>query len=65
MVNLKLEMLIKDGGLNLLLLDIDSETGRISWNIRLFPNFEELFDNATDLVKLLKVFILKLKQMIN
>jgi hypothetical protein len=39
-----------DGGIESTITDIDSETGRISWDINYLPDFEELFANATDLV---------------
>ena len=39
-----------DRGVESTITDIDSETGRISWDINYLPDFEELFTNAADLV---------------
>ena len=43
-----------DGGIESTVTDIDSETGRISWDINYLPDFEELFTNAADLVNTAK-----------
>ena len=42
------------GGVKSTIKDINKETGGISWSIEYIPNFEELFDDATDLVKTAK-----------
>ena len=53
---------VKSGdGIKSTVTDIDSETGRISWNIDYLPNFDELFDNATNLVKTSKGVYTKAK----
>jgi hypothetical protein len=43
-----------DRGVESTVTDIDSETGRISWDINYLPDFEELFTNAADLVNTAK-----------
>ena len=49
------------GGIKSTVKDINKETGGISWNIEYIPNFEELFDDATDLVKTAKGVYTKAK----
>ena len=44
----------KDGDTKFTVTDIDSETGRISWNVEQLPSFEELFSVATELVDVSK-----------
>ena len=50
-----------DGGIESIVTDVDSETGRISWDINYLPDFEELFTNATDLVNTAKGVYTKTK----
>ena len=50
-----------DRGVESTVTDIDSETGRISWDIDYLPNFDELFDDATDLVNTAKGVYTKAK----
>ena len=50
-----------DGGVKSTVKDINKETGGISWDIEYIPNFEELFDDATDLVKTAKGVYTKAK----
>jgi|TARA_B110000211_G_scaffold34694_1_gene34958 hypothetical protein len=50
-----------DRGIESTVTDIDSETGRISWDINYLPDFEELFTNATDLVNTAKGVYTKTK----
>jgi len=49
------------GGIKSTIKDINKETGGISWAIEYIPNFEELFDDATDLVKTAKGVYTKAK----
>ena len=49
------------GGIKSTIKDINKETGGISWDIEYIPNFEELFDDATDLVKTAKGVYTKAK----
>ena len=49
------------GGIKSTIKDINKETGGISWSIEYLPNFEELFDDATDLVKTAKGVYTKAK----
>ena len=49
------------GGIKSTIKDINKETGGISWDIDYLPNFEELFDDATDLVKTAKGVYTKAK----
>ena len=49
------------GGIKSTVKDINKETGGISWDIEYIPNFEELFDDATDLVKTSKGVYTKAK----
>lgn len=49
------------GGVKSTIKDINKETGGISWSIEYIPNFEELFDDATDLVKTAKGVYTKAK----
>ena len=44
----------KDGDTKFTVTDIDTETGRISWNVEQLPSFEELFSVATELVNVSK-----------
>ena len=50
-----------EDGVKSTITDIDSETGRISWDIDYLPNFDELFDDATDLVNTAKGVYTKAK----
>ena len=50
-----------EDGIKSTITDIDKETGRISWNIDYLPNFDELFDGATDLVNTAKGVYTKAK----
>jgi hypothetical protein len=50
-----------DGGIESVVTDVDSETGRISWDINYLPDFEELFTNVTDLVNTAKGVYTKTK----
>ena len=50
-----------EDGVKSTIVDIDSETGRISWDIDYLPNFDELFDGATDLVNTAKGVYTKAK----
>ena len=50
-----------DRGVESTITDIDSETGRISWDINYLPDFEELFTNAADLVNTAKGVYTKAK----
>ena len=49
------------GGIKSTVRDINKETGGISWNIEYIPNFEELFDDASNLVKTSKGVYTKAK----
>ena len=49
------------GGIKSTVKDINKETGGISWNIEYIPNFEELFDDASNLVKTSKGVYTKAK----
>lgn len=49
------------GGIKSTIKNINKETGGISWDIEYIPNFEELFDDATDLVKTAKGVYTKAK----
>ena len=49
------------GGIKSTIKDINKETGGISWDIDYLPNFEELFDDATGLVKTAKGVYTKAK----
>ena len=49
------------GGIKSTIKNINKETGGISWDIEYIPNFEELFDDATDLVKTSKGVYTKAK----
>ena len=48
-------------GIKSTVTNIDDETGRIEWDIDYLPNFDELFDGATDLVKTAKGVYTKAK----
>jgi len=50
-----------DGGVKSTVKDINKETGGISWDIEYIPNFEELFDDASNLVKTSKGVYTKAK----
>ena len=50
-----------DGGIKSTIKNINKETGGISWSIEYLPNFEELFNDATDLVKTAKGVYTKAK----
>ena len=50
-----------DGGIKSTIKDINKETGGISWDIEYIPNFEELFDDSTNLVKTAKGVYTKAK----
>ena len=50
-----------EDGVKSTITNIDSETGRISWDIDYLPNFDELFDGATDLVNTAKGVYTKAK----
>ena len=50
-----------DGGVKSTVKDINKETGGISWDIEYVPNFEELFDDASNLVKTSKGVYTKAK----
>ena len=50
-----------EDGVKSTITDIDSQTGRISWDIDYLPNFDELFDGATDLVNIAKGVYTKAK----
>ena len=50
-----------DGGIKSTIKDINKETGGISWDIEYIPNFEELFDDASNLVKTSKGVYTKAK----
>jgi len=50
-----------EDGIKSTITNIDKETGRISWNIDYLPNFDELFDDATDLVNTAKGVYTKAK----
>jgi len=53
---------VKSGdGIKSTITNIDKETGRIEWDIDYLPNFDELFDGATDLVKTAKGVYTKAK----
>jgi hypothetical protein len=49
------------GGIKSTIKDINKETGAISWDIEYIPNFEELFDDASNLVKTAKGVYTKAK----
>jgi len=49
------------GGIKSTIKDINKETGGISWDIEYIPNFEELFDDASNLVKTSKGVYTKAK----
>jgi len=49
------------GGIKSTVKDINKETGGISWSIEYIPNFEELFDDASNLVKTSKGVYTKAK----
>ena len=49
------------GGIKSTVKDINKETGGISWDIEYIPNFEELFDDASNLVKTSKGVYTKAK----
>ena len=49
------------GGIKSTVKDINKETGGISWDIEYIPNFEELFDDSTNLVKTAKGVYTKAK----
>lgn len=49
------------GGIKSTIKDINKETGGISWSIEYIPNFEELFDDASNLVKTSKGVYTKAK----
>ena len=49
------------GGIKSTIKDINKETGGISWDIEYIPNFEELFDDSTNLVKTAKGVYTKAK----
>ena len=49
------------GGIKSTIKNINKETGGISWDIEYIPNFEELIDDATDLVKTAKGVYQKVK----
>jgi hypothetical protein len=48
-------------GIKSTVTNIDDETGRIEWDIDYLPNFDELFSDATDLVKTAKGVYTKAK----
>ena len=48
-------------GVKSTITNIDKETGRIEWDIDYLPNFDELFDNVTDLVNTAKGVYTKAK----
>ena len=48
-------------GIKSTVTNIDDETGRIEWDIDYLPNFDELFGDATDLVKTAKGVYTKAK----
>ena len=50
-----------DGGIKSTVKDVNKETGGISWDIEYIPNFEELFDDSTNLVKTAKGVYTKAK----
>ncbi len=50
-----------DGGVKSTVKGINKETGGISWSIEYIPNFEELFGDASDLVKTAKGVYTKAK----
>lgn len=50
-----------EDGVKSTIVDIDKETGRISWDIDYLPNFDKLFDGATDLVNTAKGVYTKAK----
>ena len=50
-----------EDGIKSTVTDIDSETGRISWDIDYLPNFDELFNDAGDLVNTAKGVYTKAK----
>ena len=53
---------IKSGdGIKSTITNIDKETGRIEWDIDYLPNFDELFNGATDLVNIAKGVYTKAK----
>ena len=50
-----------EDGVKSTIVDIDKETGGIKWNIEYLPNFDKLFDVATDLVNTAKGVYTKAK----
>jgi len=50
-----------EDGVKSTIIDIDNETGGISWDIDYLPNFDELFDVASDLVSTSKGVYTKAK----
>ena len=50
-----------EDGVKSTIVDIDKETGGIKWDIEYLPNFDKLFDGATDLVNISKGVYTKAK----
>ena len=50
-----------DGGYKSTVTDVEDDTGRISWDIEYLPNFDALFDGASDLVNIAKGVYTKAK----
>jgi hypothetical protein len=50
-----------EDGIKSTIVDIDKETGGIKWDIEYLPNFDKLFDGATDLVNTAKGVYTKAK----
>ena len=48
-------------GVKYTVVDIDSETGAVKWDIDYLPNFEELFETSSELVEVSKGVYLKTK----
>ena len=48
-------------GVKYVVTNIDKETGRVEWDVNYLPNFEELFEIATELAKISKGVYVKAK----
>ena len=51
----------KDGDTKFTVTDIDTETGRVSWNVTYLPAYDKLFDDITELVNTAKGVYVKTK----
>jgi len=51
----------KDGDTKFTVTDIDTETGKVSWNVTYLPAYDKLFDDITELVNTAKGVYVKTK----